>query len=41
MLIWLKDHAVRVEQAAKMSPEELSGKFIIGEIVNRKNGANS
>ncbi len=40
MLMWLKDHAVRVEQAAKMSLEELSGKFIIGELVNRKNGAN-
>jgi 2-oxoglutarate/2-oxoacid ferredoxin oxidoreductase subunit beta len=35
MLNWHKDHAVRVEQAEKMSPEELAGKFIIGEIVNR------
>jgi 2-oxoglutarate/2-oxoacid ferredoxin oxidoreductase subunit beta len=35
MLNWQKDHAVRVEQAGKMSPEELSGKFVVGEIVNR------
>jgi 2-oxoglutarate ferredoxin oxidoreductase subunit beta len=35
MLMWQKESAVRVEQAAKMSPEELAGKFIIGELVSR------
>jgi 2-oxoglutarate ferredoxin oxidoreductase subunit beta len=35
MLEWQKENAVRVEQAGKISPEELSSKFIIGEIVNR------
>jgi 2-oxoglutarate ferredoxin oxidoreductase subunit beta len=35
MLLWQKESAVRIEQAAKMSPEELAGKFIIGELVSR------
>jgi 2-oxoglutarate ferredoxin oxidoreductase subunit beta len=35
MLQWYKKSAVRVEKAAKMSPEELADKIIIGEIVNR------
>ena len=35
MLMWQKEHAVRVEQASKMSPDELADKFIIGEIVSR------
>jgi 2-oxoglutarate ferredoxin oxidoreductase subunit beta len=35
MLLWQKQHAVPVEQAAKMSPDELMDKFIIGEIVSR------
>ncbi len=34
MLGWQKEHAVRLEKAAKLSPQELAGKFIIGEIVN-------
>ncbi len=41
MLIWQKEHAVRVEQAGNLSPEELKDKFIIGEIVNRNNGDHS
>ena len=35
MLLWQKEHAVRVEQASKMSPDELVDKFIIGEIVSQ------
>jgi 2-oxoglutarate ferredoxin oxidoreductase subunit beta len=35
MLLWQKEHAVPVEQAAKMSSDELVDKFIIGEIVSR------
>lgn len=35
MLMWQKENAVRVEQAARMSPEELSNKFVIGELVKR------
>ncbi|HHY61297.1 MAG TPA: 2-oxoacid:ferredoxin oxidoreductase subunit beta [Clostridia bacterium] len=30
MLLWQKEHAVNVRQAAKMSPEELEGKFLTG-----------
>ncbi|MDH3675036.1 MAG: thiamine pyrophosphate-dependent enzyme [Anaerolineae bacterium] len=33
MLQWQKEHAVRVEKAAKMSPEALAGKIVIGEMV--------
>jgi 2-oxoglutarate ferredoxin oxidoreductase subunit beta len=35
MLQWQKEHAVRVEKAAKISPAELVDKFVIGEIVSR------
>lgn len=35
MLLWQKEHAVRIEPASKMSPDELVDKFIIGEIVSR------
>lgn len=35
MLQWQKNHAVRVERAVKMSPEELSDKIVIGELVKR------
>jgi hypothetical protein len=35
MLQWQKEHAVRVEQASRMSREELADKFIIGELVNQ------
>ena len=35
MLDWQKEHAVRLEKAAEMSPQELVDKFTIGEIVNR------
>ena len=35
MLMWEKENAVRVEQASKMSPEELADKFVIGELVQR------
>ncbi len=30
MMEWLKDHAVRIEKARDMSPQELEGKFTIG-----------
>jgi hypothetical protein len=33
--MWQKEYAVRVEQAAKMSPEDLVGKFVIGELVKQ------
>jgi 2-oxoglutarate ferredoxin oxidoreductase subunit beta len=36
MLEWQKEHAVRVEKAAGMSPEELADKFVVGEIVVRR-----
>ena len=32
MMQWQKDHAVMVAAAAKMKPEELAGKFVIGEL---------
>jgi len=32
MLMWQKEHAVPVERAKKMSPEELKDKFLIGEL---------
>ncbi|HMM20295.1 MAG TPA: thiamine pyrophosphate-dependent enzyme [Selenomonadales bacterium] len=32
MLAWQRDHAVPVQAAAKMSPEDLKGKFVIGEL---------
>ena len=32
MLLWQRDHAVTVKQAAKMSPEELRDKIVIGEL---------
>jgi len=35
MLKWQKEHAVRVEKAAKMAPSELKDKILIGEFVNR------
>ena len=35
MLMWEKENTVRVEQANKMSPEELADKFVIGELVQR------
>jgi 2-oxoglutarate ferredoxin oxidoreductase subunit beta len=38
MLMWQKENAVRVEQAGKMSPEELDDKFVIGELVKRQDG---
>lgn len=31
---WQRDNAVTVQAAAKMSPEELKGKFVIGELFN-------
>ena len=30
MMKWQRDNAVSVEQAARMSPEELKGKLVIG-----------
>lgn len=33
MLQWQKEQSVRVEKAAKMSPEELADKVVIGEMV--------
>jgi len=35
MLNWIKDHAVPVQAAAKMKPEQLEGKFLIGEFYNK------
>jgi len=35
MLLWMKKVAVSVEKAAKMTPEELSGKITIGVLVDR------
>ncbi len=35
MLKWQKEHAVRVEKAAKMELSELADKIVIGEFVNR------
>ncbi len=35
MLLRWKEIAVPVEKAANMSPEELEGKLVIGEMVNR------
>ena len=35
MLKWQKEHAVRIEKAAKMAPSELTDKIVIGEFVNR------
>jgi 2-oxoglutarate ferredoxin oxidoreductase subunit beta len=32
MLMWQKEHAVSVEKAKGLTPEEMRGKFIIGEI---------
>lgn len=32
MLKWQKDHAVTVKAAAKLSPDKLEGKFLIGEL---------
>ncbi|CUH94003.1 2-oxoglutarate synthase subunit KorB [Propionispora sp. 2/2-37] len=32
MLAWQRDHAVMAKAAARMSPEELEGKFLIGEL---------
>jgi 2-oxoglutarate ferredoxin oxidoreductase subunit beta len=35
MLEWQKEHAVRVEKAAQMSPPDLVDKIVIGEFVSR------
>lgn len=32
MMEWQRDHAVTVQAAAKMNPEQLAGKFVIGEL---------
>ena len=37
MLTWQKDNAVDVKAAAKMSPEQLEGKFLIGELSKEDN----
>ncbi len=34
MLMWEKENTVRVEQARNMQPEDLAGKFVIGELVH-------
>jgi 2-oxoglutarate ferredoxin oxidoreductase subunit beta len=36
MLKWQRDHAVPVEKAQKMAPEEMAGKFEIGALVDRE-----
>ncbi|MCR4442459.1 MAG: thiamine pyrophosphate-dependent enzyme [Peptococcaceae bacterium] len=35
MLKWQKEHAVDVKASTSMSPEQLAGKFLIGEFVNK------
>jgi 2-oxoglutarate/2-oxoacid ferredoxin oxidoreductase subunit beta len=35
MMQWQKDNAVTIAAAAKMTPEELEGKFLIGEFKNK------
>jgi len=35
MLQWQRDHAVTVEAAARMAPEEMQDKFPIGVLVDR------
>ncbi len=37
MLTWQKDNAVDVKAAAKMTPEQLEGKFLIGELSSVEN----
>ena len=36
MIQWMKEHAVTVEKARKMSPEELLGKFTVGVLADVK-----
>ncbi len=36
MLDWLKDSSIRKEKADKLTPEELAGKFVIGEFLDLK-----
>jgi 2-oxoglutarate ferredoxin oxidoreductase subunit beta len=38
MLQWHKDHAVRVEKARHMPPQELADKVVIGEFVHSHSG---
>ena len=35
MLLWQKDHAVNIKAAAKMQPEALEGKFLIGLLAQK------
>jgi 2-oxoglutarate ferredoxin oxidoreductase subunit beta len=35
MMGWQRDHAVPVEKAAKMTPEELKDKILIGVLVDK------
>jgi 2-oxoglutarate ferredoxin oxidoreductase subunit beta len=35
MLQWQRDHAVTVESAARMKPEEMEDKFLIGVLADR------
>ncbi len=35
MLLWQKDHAVNIKAAAKMKPEDLEGKFLIGLLAQK------
>jgi 2-oxoglutarate ferredoxin oxidoreductase subunit beta len=34
MMQWQKDHAVNITAASRMTPEQLEGKFLIGEFKN-------
>ncbi len=36
MMEWQRDHAVTVEKAARMKPEELEGKILIGTLVDKE-----
>lgn len=32
---WIKEHTITKQQASKLSPEELAGKYVIGEFIHR------
>jgi 2-oxoglutarate ferredoxin oxidoreductase subunit beta len=36
MLKWFRESAISIEEAEKLSEEELNGKIIIGEFIKRK-----
>jgi 2-oxoglutarate ferredoxin oxidoreductase subunit beta len=36
MLSWYKENAISTEEAKKISEEDLAGKIVVGDFVNRK-----